>query len=274
MNILGGIETVSPKRLFIGPAAITVNKIELKEVAKNQYSNVDEARFDIYYDLVRNSEKLIDNGMFSFFVSSDINKSATGKTQFITDSAQFIWSESEALAKKGFKWNDSVMTNPSDNVYPAYKKMEVFINMLCAMVNYNIRATRVTTGAFDVMNDKFLFSELFTDTAKIQKIFEEFSEEINTPGTNVYNKVRVMFLVDAQGRQRIDTKNNESFAFATNESIEQIKKAIIKKLGTQYPFISGTYSLKFQEYDPSKVDVYAKEILELGGVSEIEVDEW
>lgn len=254
------------KDLWIGPTPITINKIQLNEenpFNENTQTGDKEARIDVYYDLHRNGEKVIDNQFFSFYIGSSIWESKTGKTQYLTDSAQFIWAEDEAKAKAGFEWSNGStsfwITNPSEKVYPAFKKLEPFIAFLAATIGFDPRK-----GAKCDFVDMINIDQLFSDHKLVNSKLAELSESMQTTGRN---KVRVMFLVDDKDRNRIDTKNKQSFGFASSTNLNSLKKAIEKKADTEYPYISGIYSMTFQKFNPAKLDVYAGEIARLSGVA-------
>lgn len=274
--MLENIQTEQTKRLYIGPATIKVTDIKMNEetpIGVNQYSEKKEARIDVSYSLFEGEKELINDQFFSFYVSEEpFESERTGKKQYITDSCQFIWATDPATAKKGFQMGTGSdaywIIHPSENVHPAYKKLEPFVNFLTSLIRFNPRSGSVA-DLYSILS----MESIFTDTKVFQEKLAQFVSEIKEKGMD---QVRVLFLVDDQQRMRIDTKNAESFAFAYSGDFKAIKRAIKKKSDSSYPYISGVYSLTFQEYDPTKLGQYAEEIAELSGVdaSAVDGDEW
>lgn len=248
------------KPLFIGLAPITVTEVKLGEYSKSPVSQNEEARIDVGYVLKNELGEEKTSGYFSFYISSDIFTSEkTGKTQYLTSNAQFIWALNAEEAKKGlvgqYGENATVLVAPSARVYPAYKKLEPFIAFLCATIGINPRK-----GTEIDFVQLLRLDALFTDKDAVSAKLAELSEDLTTQKRD---KVKVLFLVDEQGRNRIDTKNPESFMFPNSTNTARLVRAIKQKAQTSYPYISGTYSLNFQEYDASKQAEYANELAKM-----------
>lgn len=276
--MLENIQTEQVRKLYIGPATIRVHDIKMNEenpISVNQYTDKKEARIDVVYSLDKpgSDEVLIDQQFFSFYVSEDLFQSErTGKKQFITDSCQFIWAADEASAKAGLEYGtapDSYwIVHPSENVYPAYKKLEPFIAFLTSLIRFNPRSGS-KADLYSILKMDTIFTDTETFKGQLAKLVEELTEKGML-------QVRVLFLVDEQNRNRIDTKNAESFGFPYSSDFKQIKRAIKKKSDSSYPYISAAFSLNFEEYDPANIGKYADEIAELSGVeaSSVNDDEW
>lgn len=279
--MLANLDTETKQVMYIGPGTIQVTDIKLNEdkpYSENQYNQKNEARIDVHYNMQFNNETVIKNKFFSFYISEETFVSKSGKTKYLTDKGQFYWAVDEAEAKLGkemeFRQNDGSMkpytiVHPSETVYPAYRKLEPFVAFIQAMLRFNPK--KGSPGDFwEMLGFEHLFSNQEAFSEKMKTFVDEFKDNSD------YNQVRVLFIIDDKGRSRIDTKNKESFGFGGSNDTKALEKAIKAQSQTQWPYVSGTLSLTFQEFNPANAGLYASEMMEITGISDegVDEDEW